>query len=92
MVETLFLNRLLVIFVGSIFFALLAASVTIVLTKRDRLAWPIRLYMFAFRISSWDFAREYFARRASIPRREQFWISFFVWFLPVFFALILIVR
>jgi hypothetical protein len=76
------------IFLGCIVLALAAAWVTVRETSPDTPVWPVRFYLWFFRVSNVPWFRRYPESRITFSVREQFLTSFFIWFFIFFIVAI----
>ena len=76
--------RDIVILLVATLVGVVGGSLTVHCSSSDAPAWPLRLYLAAFRHSSVPRLRQYAASRTVVTKREQLLVACFVWFFIAF--------
>lgn len=78
----------LLLFLVAVAASFVLAIATIVRSSPEKTVWPMRLYQLILLVNPWPLVRRYAESRQSFALREQFLVSWFVWFFIVFVGLV----
>ena len=80
--------RDLLLFLIAVAVSFFLAMGTVIRSSPEKIVWPMRLYQLMLLTNPWPQIRRYAESRKTFALREQFLVSWLVWFFIVFIGLI----